>query len=407
MSSGKDHIDGETTMDYEEIKQEAKERKEPIENFLALSPGNDPFYVGSPGQLQKAQWFAMVYKKMGSPTQCHVRRVHYWLVSQNVPKPDGTRYENTLNDWGFVTIASKYARYAGLIPIENIIDRRNPAPIVNAHNWSNDNPTQIKEDTDKQEIINNIVDKFYCYNPSNTQAYMLEMWCEKSTMNDVLEPIAKKYGMNLITGLGELSITAVHQLIDRIQDANKPTRIFYISDFDPAGECMPVSVARKIEFLLKENDVDTDVKLMPIMLTATQCRKYKLPRTPIKPTERRKDGFEERHGAGATELDALEALMPGEMKRVIESKVLEYFDIDKWNEASNLNREIRSKVRDFLQDKIGNALEELDLTDFDDVELEVAEVVDDSSENWLFDNELDYFEQLNKYKEHQSQGQEK
>lgn len=386
--------------DYNQIKVEAKENGMSVKDLLALSPNNDPFYVGSEGQMEKAKWFAEIYAKMGSPDQCHIRRVHYWFVSQHgAKKPDGTPYENTINDWGFLTLASKYARYAGLVPVENIIDRRNPAPIVNIMTWDNEKPSKKKDEINAEEIIDEIARLFYCWNEHNSQAYHVEIWCEKSTMNDVLEPICKEYGINLITGLGELSVTAVHSLIRRMGYIAKPVRIFYISDFDPAGECMPVSIARKIEYFIRLNDMEEHVRLKQVMLTADQCKSFQLPRTPIKDTEKRKDGFETRHGTGATELDALEALHSGEMTKIIANEISKYVDRDAWREVRQKNMELRQKVRDFLEDKIENVLEELDLSEFDDYEPPKADEIDDDSEDWLFDSELDYMEQIEKYKE--------
>jgi len=51
-----------------------------------------------------------------------------------------------------------------------------------------------------------------------------------------------------------------------------------------------------------------------------------LPRTPIKETERRRGGFEDRYGEGAVELDALEALYPGELQQVLSQCIEYYFD---------------------------------------------------------------------------------
>lgn len=388
-----------TEINYETIKEMAKNDKAKVTDYLVLSPTNDPFYVGSAGQLEKAKWFAKIYEKMGSPIECHIRRVHYWLVSQKpkYKKPDGIEYFNTENDWSFIIMAAKYARYANLIPIDNIIDKRNPAPVINAEFWENEVPTEEKDRIDSNEIIRSIVNKFYCFNPHNTQPYLIELWCEKSTMNDVLEPIAIQYGLNLVNGLGELSITAVHKLIERIKRADKPVRIFYISDFDPAGECMPVSVARKIEYFIREQGLESDVKLNQITLTKEQCLKYDLPRTPIKNTERRKEGFENKHGAGATELDALEALHEGELKKIIMKKIYEYFDKDLWDETLEKNKELKWKVRNYLKGKIGNVLEQLDISEFDKFELEVGEQWDDSNEGWIYDSNLNYLDQIESY----------
>lgn len=393
--------------DYNSIKEHAKQDKVSVKDYLALTPSNDPFYVGSKGQLEKARWFAKIYEKMGRPQQCHIRRAHYWLVSQKpkYKKPNGEDYLNTENDWSFLGIASKYSRYAGLIPIENMIDRRNPPPIVNAFHWSDELPSETKGDIDADEIIGSVAFKFDCFNPHNTQPYLIEIFCEKSTMNDVLEPLALKYGFNLVTGLGELSITAVNNLIKRICKARKPVRIFYISDFDPAGECMPISVARKIEYFMRQEDIHQNVKLKQIMLTKEQCLRYELPRTPIKPTEKRKEGFEERHGTGATELDALESLHSGEMKRIITKEILKYFDEDAWDEVIETNRELRNEVSEFLKDKIGNVLEKLDVSKYDKFEPDKGEEIDDSSDNWIYDSELDYFEQIDSYKDFKGKGE--
>ena len=62
------------------------------------------------------------------------------------------------------------------------------------------------------------------------------------------------------------------------------------------------------------------------LLTEDQCRRYRLPRTPIKETERRKSRFEQRFGVGATELDALEALHPGEMRQIVDTEISRYID---------------------------------------------------------------------------------
>lgn len=434
-------------IDYSLLKQVAKQAGSKPADILALAPHNDPFYVGAKRQIEKAKWFKAIYEAMGSPVNCHIRRVHYWLVTTNaVPKPNGKPYENTQNDWYLLTMAAKYARYLGLVPIENIIDRRNPMPQIYANPDSHAKPSAVRDSIDEKSIIDSIVDQFYCFNPSQTQAYVCEIWAEKSTMNDVLEPICQRYGMNLVTGLGELSITAVYLLSKRIAQYKKPLRIFYVSDFDPAGECMPMSVARKIEYFVRNYDLgsNVDIKLIPLMLTSDQCVRYKLPRTPIKETEKRKEGFEGRHGVGATELDALEALYPGEMRRIISEAIEGYFDAELWNEAIARNEELRGKVLTYLTGgecpncsgegvkftgetdldgeepiyedcelcdgagnvpgKIDNTLmDNLDLSDFDAYTPPIAEKIIDNSQDWLYNSSLEYLSQISRYKEYKAQ----
>jgi hypothetical protein len=126
-------------------------------------------------------------------------------------------------------------------------------------------------------------------------------------------------------------------------------RVFYISDFDPGGRSMPKAVARKVQFTIDKTGLDTDIQIIPLALTPEQCIEYGLPRTPIKDTERRKDKFESIFGIGATELDALEALHPGEMARLLEGELDNFLD-----------PKLKSRVSEtyWEQNRLLNAVEE-------------------------------------------------
>jgi hypothetical protein len=161
-------------------------------------------------------------------------------------------------------------------------------------------------------------------------------------MNDILDPLGQVYGVNIVTGLGELSHTRCVELIQRARQ--RPVRILYVSDFDPGGMSMPVAVARKIEFALRSESADElDIQVRPVVLTHDQCVRYQLPRTPLKASERRAANFEVRFGEGATELDALEALHPGELRRILVREIERYYD-------TSLEGEIRDVAQSVLRD---------------------------------------------------------
>ena len=145
------------------------------------------------------------------------------------------------------------------------------------------------------------------------QPFLVEVWVEKSSQGDILVPLARRLGFNLQSGAGETSEVLARDAISRAIEDRRPMRILYISDFDPSGRSMPVALARKIEYWIAELGLDLDITLDPIVLTPAQCEHYGLPRTPLKSTDRRASKFEDRFGSGATELDALEALHPGEL----------------------------------------------------------------------------------------------
>jgi hypothetical protein len=325
---------------YEEIKKLAEALRLPVERLLALAPKNDPFYSGAPAQLAKARWFADLWERFRFPAGVHLRRIHYVVASQSppVPVPDGHPYQNTHRHWGELGDASKATRHLGLVGADAFVDRRNPEPHlvpgrpaghdgtpacwVDEESWGAWGLPSIPTDFGVEFGLPAVAVSGYDYCPAD-QPYHVEVWVEKSTMNDVLIPLCRRLGVTLVTGLGFQSITSVVQMLQRI---GRPTRILYISDFDPAGDQMPVAVARQVEYYRNQFAAGVDVKLTPLALTREQVRRYDLPRIPIKDTDRRKGDFEDRRGEGAVELDALEALHPGELARLVEEAVRPYRD---------------------------------------------------------------------------------
>lgn len=400
-------------LNYESIKKIAAENNLSVKDLLALSPSNDPFYVGTPADLKAADWFAGVWRKTGYTTGAHLRRVHYWAISQRTPilLPSGERYENTEPCWDYLVSASKKARYLGLVRIEQIVDAKHPDPHIYADYDSISSGPRFQIDAPD---LNDPYIWISGINNAAAQPYHLEIWCEKSTMDDVLLPLAEEFSANLVTFKGEVSITACYNLMKRIEESGgKPCRVWYISDFDPAGNSMPVAMSRKFEFMLKKYGRDYDVKIKPALLTATQVQEYNLPRTPIKESEKRAAKFEANFGAGAVELDAMEALFPGELATIMRDELELYYS----NEAAALVQEQREQLESDVRDKIESItarhqaaingvreyLEELRRVRLDTspykVELFRPEV-DEDSDDWLFDSERQYVDQIIKYKGH-------
>jgi predicted nucleic acid-binding Zn ribbon protein len=243
-------------------------------------------------------------------------------------------------------------------------------------------------------------------------------------------------GINLITGSGEQSLTACVNVVKRAQASGRPVRILYISDFDPAGASMPVAVARKIEFRLYQEQLSgvLDIQVRPILLSHDQCIEYQLPRIPIKDTESRAEKFEERFGEGATELDALEALQPGEFERILTQEIDRYYDDDLEDRISTVADEVQSDLDDVNekarerhakaiatleaeQKKLAAAIKAFEtkakpiLRKIEqDLEAEAPDVdyydwpepdEGDEDDDPLFDSTREFVEQVDRYKEHQ------
>ena len=329
----------ETPTGYSDISAMAAELRRPMHSLIALSDDNDPFIADRPGRrLEGAQWFAELWNRLEIPDGVHLRRLHYLLVSTaNIILPGGEVYQNTHKCWKFLGSCSADARYLDLVDADAFVDRRASEPVVYLPDDEAATPSITVEDGTVPEFAADDIPlmeytpveydipdlpSVALHPPKLAEAYAIEMWVEKSTAEDILLPIAQARRVGLVTGVGEMSITRCLGLVRRVLAHRRPTRILYLSDHDPAGDGMPVSVARKIEyFLRREGGDDLDVRLIPIVLTAKQVERYDLPRVPIKETERRRAAFEERHGEGAVELDALEALHPGELGRIVEEAI--------------------------------------------------------------------------------------
>jgi hypothetical protein len=199
----------------------------------------------------------------------------------------------------------------------------------------------------------------YDHDPADQPSHV-ELWVEKSTMDDVLIPLCQDLGLNLVASLGFQSITSVIALIQRVRATGKPARIFYISDFDPAGDGMPTAVARQREYWLAEYVPAADVALTALALTRAQVEAYRLPRIPVKDSDRRKSRFEERYREGAVELDALEALRPGELARLVRAAVAPYRDPDLPGRLAAARREASAAVDDAWRQVTALHQDELD-----------------------------------------------
>lgn len=341
---------------YATIKQLAKDTGRRVSDLIALASQNDPFYVGTPSDWKQGEWFAGFYHNNYAPgTRVHLRRCHYKVLSLELMLPDGKPYLNTDASWDTLNAASKAARYLGLVDVDLIEDKKNVEAQIFDYSYAVEPEINVSSVPDSDDLQLPDFPDMPSYSVDyyrGTQPYRLELWIEKSTMNDVLIPLCELYKLTLQTGAGELSITATRALARRIEQADKPTRILYISDYDPAGQSMPVAVARKLEYFVRSEQLDVDVRLFPAVLTASQCQQYNLPRTPIKESEKRKDSFEARHGAGATELDALEALRPGELQRILRGYIESYYDVTLNQRVQQARLELERNLHSIQQEVI-------------------------------------------------------
>ena len=384
----------------------------PLRPDLVLSKGRDPYSDWTPMQVARAQWVSQMFQSVGR--RIHLRGLHYFIVSQRPPAmwPDGSPYENTESSWEKLCNAAIWARYQGIGDWGDLIDRRHPDPIDFADYESYDSeplftasrfsPTSLRE-----SFLNGVPS----YSPVGLGTYHLEVWVEKASMNEILTPTITQFGAVLQPLVGESSLERVTGAIQRIMAIGKPTRIFYISDFDPSGKQMPVSVSRKLEFYAR--DLDLDIRLNPLALTEDQIDQFQLPGIPTKASDSRAASFVQQYGDRATELDALEALYPGELASILDAALSPYVDADILEQVTTINDDLRRRFEAILDghtvqidelvegmNSLSSEIHEDDETQslIDDVEYPFPDhEVDEDGDWWLLDTLRDYDDQKEAY----------
>jgi hypothetical protein len=127
----------------------------------------------------------------------------------------------------------------------------------------------------------------------------------------VLLPIARAKQADLYLPSREISDTLLHRMASDAVKDGRPLVVFTLSDCDPAGHQMPVSIARKLQSLRDLLFPKFRFEVVPVALTVDQVRELGLPSTPLKETEKRADRWREAFGVEQTEIDALATLQPG------------------------------------------------------------------------------------------------
>jgi hypothetical protein len=421
------------------MRETGKTRRE----LLVLSDASDPFYAGTtPTQKKWAEWFARMWEQeYKGRTGIHIRRCHYHIDAIGFLKINGMPYTNTRRDWGWLCEASKWARILKLVPADAFEDRRNADPYpLNWRTAELGQPTVFGTEqygwwlpslSSSEWTLRTPRVSGYAPDDYLDRAYLLEVWIEKSTMDDILEPLCKELRVQLVPAAGFQSISNIVKLLQRIREIGKPARIFYISDYDKQGRGMPVQVARHLEYWRQHYAPDSDIKLDNLVLTKEQIKLYNLPSN----TDKKKKG--------AVELDALEAIVPGELEKIVRAAIAPYLDesIDdrldeakrkaeknaqqKWSrlmaphkqtleELNEQVNEIREKYQKLLERELEPFKEPLARLE-GDVEQAASkfranlpdrptqEVREQNEQEWLFDSARSYLEQLAFYKKQQKQ----
>ena len=281
-----------------------------LKDLTVLAPRNDPFRLDTPARHRDGQWLAETAAELGLGTRkIHLRGLHYMVLGRTMP--DGTQYVNDNDHWEWLQAdAAKAARFLGYLPFDQITDQRNAEPVIRVREsgqieayLTTELNVSIPEAWELQPQID--VEGF-----EGRQPYRLALVGEKSSLADILGPLADRYDADLFLPTGEISDTQIYLMARAAEDDGRPLVVLYFADCDPAGWQMGISVSRKLQALKILLPEMPDFEVHRVALTPAQVREYGLPSTPLKATEKRADPWRAAMGVEQTEIDALASLGP-------------------------------------------------------------------------------------------------
>ena len=300
-----------------------------MKDLTVLAVQNDPFRIDTPAAHRDGEWLAIqVDRLVPASKKIHLRGLHYVLVTDEPTKPNGETYRNNDADWTWLQDkAADAARWLAYLPFDRIIDKRNDAPVVRlAQRPREPRPwlsATVHIDIPNAADLEPVVGLGWF---EGIQPYRIVMIGEKSSLDDVLAPIAMGYNADLYLPTGEMSDTLIYNIASVGADDGRPVVVLYFSDADPAGWQMPISVARKLQAFKVGFFPDLDIQLHRVGLTPDQVREYGLPSTPLKETERRANAWTTATGLEQTEIDALVSLQPEVLRNLAREAIKPFYD---------------------------------------------------------------------------------
>ncbi|MAH51186.1 hypothetical protein CMI37_35540 [Candidatus Pacearchaeota archaeon] len=257
-----------------------------------------------------------------------LRQLYYQLVAEGIIPNDANVYakiSNLLTD----------NRYVGRIDWDTMEDRGRLPSIPGQ--WEN-----------MLDILDSAVAS-YRLPRWRDQDYYLELFTEKEALTSVVKPITEKWHIHFCFNKGYSSASAMYGLSRRVMSKIKEGKhvvLLYLGDHDPSGMDMIRDINDRIEEFLTKGHItcEPDFQVIPIALTMGQIQKYNPPPNPAKISDPRAVWYIEKFGDKSWEVDALK---PNVMMKLIDDKIKEYIDMEKYDAWLEKEKKEKEKLREF------------------------------------------------------------
>jgi hypothetical protein len=412
------------------------ETRRSLEDLSVLNKDSDPYRIDTDGKREAGRWFAeQVARFVATDKRIHVRGVFYAVVSAgDVTRPDGTPFINNGPNEAWLGDAARYARWLGYIDFERLVDAKNDEPVMRpAPEIEDPTPLVLSYELEIDELdpddlrVEAGLSGFHARQP-----YRLVVFGEKTSLEDVLGPLAEEFGTDLYLTGGQISDTLIHRMAKDAVEDGRPLVVLTFSDCDPAGYWdMPTAIGRKLQALRDLKFPELEFTVVHASLSPDQALTLDLPSSPLKEGEKRGVLWQETYGLEQTEIDALATLQPDVLERLAREAIAPYYDSDlaaaveanreAWlaKAQNEIDAQIDDDALDALKDRARAPIEELrsvnaELDAMRD-EVEISEPVPDLPEAdmealhdaqdgrhdaVLIDSHMDYVEGTDRLREH-------
>ena len=272
-----------------------------------------------------------------------IRQLYYRLVSNLF-------LENNMKQYKRLVSVMTDARMKGLISYDSFIDR--------GREFTMNGDRAYWEPIDyfnyQKEVYENAESKFkesgsnYSLPKWHLQPVYVEVFCEKSALTGVFEPICRKNSVVYGAARGQPSITWLYEASNRIDERLESHHVesavvVVYSDFDPSG----LSIFETIrERLTRTFGVNVDVIQKAIL--EPQITEYNLSPMPTKLSDSKAKKWIAEYGAvSCVELDAID---PPDLEALSESDVMSFWDSDASDNRDIEIKEGSAEIEELVQD---------------------------------------------------------
>ena len=270
-----------------------------------------------------------------------LRALHYKLVSHNWI----LNFKQAYNKLGCIVGDCKYA---GVLDWNAI--KVDSAREMKIEYFVNGIPDALEDTIDQYKL-----------DRQEGQANYIEVWCEKTTLVDVLRTVTDKYHIPLCIAVGRESSSAIYKGYQRFRkeiSEGRPAILLYVGDHDPSGLDMIRDIQERIYFMLDnskydynygfdyKNNLNEGFKVIPVALTMDQVKQYSLPSNYAKESDVLYKKYVKEIGTTYSwEVDALDSKI---LVDLLESKILEYMDFDQYNAILESEQSDISQLKEFI-----------------------------------------------------------